>query len=110
MLAHQCSVRAAGVVLAAPWQAQTVKASHGCRRRLSSVSRVSPSSSAEFEDVGGDKDLQDALVQQLRVQVESQTLKEEIKEDLKERVEGLKQIGEEVGSEVGCCGACSYCR
>ncbi|KAF6257298.1 hypothetical protein COO60DRAFT_1524440 [Scenedesmus sp. NREL 46B-D3] len=25
MLAHQCSVRAAGVVLAAPWQAQTVK-------------------------------------------------------------------------------------
>jgi hypothetical protein len=64
--------------------------------------RASPNSSAEFEGVGGDRDLQDALVQQLRVQVESQALKEEIKEDLRERVEGLKQIGEEVrNSQAG---------
>jgi Fe-S cluster biogenesis protein NfuA len=39
-------------------------------------------------------------VQQLRVQVESQTLKEEIKEDLRERVEGVKQIGEEVSNTL----------
>lgn len=35
-------------------------------------------------------------MQQLRVQVENETLKEEIKEDLKGKVENLKQIGEEV--------------
>uniref|UniRef100_A0A383V571 Uncharacterized protein n=1 Tax=Tetradesmus obliquus TaxID=3088 RepID=A0A383V571_TETOB len=68
----------------------------GCRRRCSSIVRGSPEGSAEFEGVGGDRDLQDALVQQLRVQVESQALKDEIKEDLRERVEGLKQIGEEL--------------
>lgn len=58
--------------------------------------RATPDNSNEFEGVGGDPDLQEALVEQLRVQVENQTLKDEIKEDLKERVEGLKQIGEEV--------------
>jgi hypothetical protein len=75
-----------------------VRAPHGCRGRLACVVRANADSSGEFEDVGGDPDLQDALVQQLRVQVESQTLKEEIKEDLRERVEGVKQIGEEVSN------------
>lgn len=69
--------------------------------------RGSPEGSAEFEGVGGDRDLQDALVQQLRVQVESQALKDEIKEDLRERVEGLKQIGEEVSRSKGASAACS---
>ncbi|WIA09961.1 hypothetical protein OEZ85_010173 [Tetradesmus obliquus] len=96
MLAPSCSVRATGSVLAAPWQARPVQVSVGCRRRCSSFVRGSPEGSAEFEGVGGDRDLQDALVQQLRVQVESQALKDEIKEDLRERVEGLKQIGEEL--------------
>lgn len=35
-------------------------------------------------------------MQQLRVQIETQTLKEEIKEDLKGKAEEMKQIGEEV--------------
>jgi hypothetical protein len=97
MLASAISGRVPGVVLAAPLQASCARSSFCCRRRFTCVVRASPTSSAEFEDVGGDRDLQDALVQQLRVQVESQALKEEIKEDLRERVEGLKQIGEEVG-------------
>jgi hypothetical protein len=88
------------VVLAAPWHVQTARAPHSCGRLLTSFVRASPGSSAEFEDVGGDRDLQDALVQQLRVQVESQALKEEIKEDLRERVEGVKQIGEEVSNTL----------
>lgn len=36
-------------------------------------------------------------MQQLRVQIETQSLKEEIKEDLKGKAEEMKQIGEEVG-------------
>lgn len=35
-------------------------------------------------------------MQQLRVQIETQSLKEEIKEDLKGKVEEMKQLGEEV--------------
>lgn len=71
---------------------------HACRSRLVSFLplKASPESTSEFDGVGGDKDIQEALLQQLRVQVETQTLKEEIKEDLKGKVEGLKQIGEDV--------------
>eukprot|EP00882_Tetradesmus_deserticola_P027069 GHRQ01029917.1.p1 GENE.GHRQ01029917.1~~GHRQ01029917.1.p1 ORF type:complete len:253 (+),score=48.14 GHRQ01029917.1:114-872(+) len=108
MLGPSCSVRAAGVVLAAPLQTQNARAARGCKRRVTCVFRASPSSSVEFDDVEGDTNLQDALLQQLRVQVDSQVLKEEIKEDLRERVEGLKQIGEEVGSKTGCRAACSH--
>lgn len=44
----------------------------------------------------GNPNLQDALLQQLRVQIESQTLKEEIKEDLRGKVDGIRQISDEV--------------
>lgn len=56
----------------------------------------STGSSSEFEGVPGDPGLQEALMQQLRVQIEAESLKEEIKEDLKGKVEEMKQIGEEV--------------
>lgn len=71
---------------------------NACRTRHLSWGPLSasPESTSEFEGVGGDKDVQEALMQQLRVQVETQTLKEEIKEDLKGKVEDLKQIGEDV--------------
>lgn len=66
------------------------------RRVACTYIRATPNNRNEFDDVGGNKDLQEALMQQLRVQVENETLKEEIKEDLKGKVENLKQIGEEV--------------
>jgi len=65
--------------------------------RISYVFRF-PATGASFHGVPGDKDLQDALMQQLRVQTESQTLKEEIQDDLKNKVEDMKQISEEVGA------------
>eukprot|EP00878_Enallax_costatus_P034151 GHUV01037802.1.p1 GENE.GHUV01037802.1~~GHUV01037802.1.p1 ORF type:complete len:127 (-),score=11.56 GHUV01037802.1:540-920(-) len=58
--------------------------------------KASSESSSEFQGVGGDKDVQEALLQQLRVQVDTQTLKDEIREDLKGKVENIKQIGEDV--------------
>jgi len=58
--------------------------------------RAIPGSSSEFEGVEGNQDVQDALMQQLRVQIENQTLKEEIRDDLKGKVEGIKQISDEV--------------
>eukprot|EP00878_Enallax_costatus_P014835 GHUV01015528.1.p1 GENE.GHUV01015528.1~~GHUV01015528.1.p1 ORF type:complete len:241 (+),score=84.27 GHUV01015528.1:815-1537(+) len=62
--------------------------------------KASSESSSEFQGVGGDKDVQEALLQQLRVQVDTQTLKDEIREDLKGKVENIKQIGEDLISQL----------
>eukprot|EP00775_Hariotina_reticulata_P012765 gene12765-12894_t len=58
--------------------------------------RAMPGSSSEYDGVEGNQDVQDALMQQLRVQIENQTLKEEIRDDLKGKVEGIKQISDEL--------------
>jgi len=65
-----------------------------CRRGW--PAHATPNENSEFEGVEGNEVLQEALMQQLRVQIETQTLKDEIKEDLKGKVEEMKQLGEEV--------------
>lgn len=54
--------------------------------------------SNEFNDAGGDKDLQESLLAQLRLQVEGQTAKDEIVEQFEGKKEGIKQLAEEVGA------------
>lgn len=44
----------------------------------------------------GDEQVQDALMEQLRLQVTSQTLKEEIKEGMEGKKEEIKELGEKV--------------
>lgn len=68
------------------------------QKPIKHILRATPSESSEFEGVEGNEVLQDALMQQLRVQIETQTLKEEIKEDLKGKAEEMKQRGDEVRS------------
>lgn len=79
------------------WAPACASNSVRCDTRLHLASaRASKEPSNEFQGFGGDKDVQEALLQQLRVQVDTQTLKDEIREDLKGKVANMKQIGEEV--------------
>lgn len=76
------------------------------RTRHGWPAHATPNESSEFEGVEGNEVLQEALMQQLRVQIETQTLKDEIKEDLKGKVEEMKQLGEEVRERMqGCISA-----
>jgi hypothetical protein len=68
----------------------------------------STSGSSEFEGVpGGDEGVQDALLAQLRVQLEAESLKQEIKEDLQGKVEQMKAIGEDVSGSSRTHGLCA---
>lgn len=54
----------------------------------------------EFQDAGGDKTLQNALMEQLRLEIQNQTLKEEIKDDLRGKIDRMRRLSEEVGSHT----------
>ena len=82
-----------------PAAARSLKAGHAdaalMRRRTRAAASPSPSDS-EFEGVGGDAGVQDALEQQLRFRVASEEIKESIREDLRSKIEDVKQISETV--------------
>lgn len=100
---HLAMMRAAAHTTPHAW-ACTARACPPCRapgagrtpKTQNILSRALSDGGEEFEGVGGDAAVQDALVQQLRRAVEHHALKEEIKEDLRGRVEKLKLIGQEV--------------
>jgi hypothetical protein len=50
----------------------------------------------EFTPTGGNEDVQEALLEQLRLQLQNEAFKEEVKDDLKGRVERLREIEAEV--------------
>jgi len=66
---------------------------HAARMRLYQRVCATPE---ELGGVDGDSGLQESLVAQLRMQIETQTLKDEIMQDLEGKKEDIKQLGEEV--------------
>eukprot|EP00877_Chromochloris_zofingiensis_P011852 jgi/Chrzof1/6920/Cz02g03130.t1 len=55
----------------------------------------------EFQDAGGDKTLQNALMEQLRLEIQNQTLKEEIKDDLRGKIDRMRRLSEELQEKLG---------
>ena len=72
-----------------------------CRPYRSCLCWAGPPKDGEFAPPGGNEDVQEALLEQLRLQLQNETFKEEVKGDLKDRVERLREIEAEVR-----CGVC----
>ncbi len=75
------------------------QACDGCPARLAAQRRLRTSilrHSSWDEDVRGDDDTQDTLVDLLRAEIQKETFKEEIRSDVKDKQEQLRKIGEDV--------------
>lgn len=75
------------------------QACHGCPTRLTAQRRLRTAilrHSSWDEDVWGDGEMQDSLVELLRAEIQKENFKEEIRADVKDKQQQLRKIGEEV--------------